>query len=148
MLFSTQPINLVVEKISWNTPVIQTPITYYINQKEKYLSFRHNCILTLMKSGAPFFRADIIYMIYLDVNNFSAVCLSIYYENLAVKASLTTMGHFLPKKLNICLFEIILNSTALNCQCLKHTLKFLIHVLCISNTSWREISSPRLDLGN
>ena len=88
-----------------------------------------------MKSGAPFFRADIIYMIYLDVNNFSAVFLSIYYENLAVKAFLTTMGHFLPKNLNIFLFEIILNSIALNCQCLKHTLKFLIRVLCIPNKS-------------
>ena len=29
---------------------------------------------------------------------------------------------------------------------MKHTSKFLIHVFCISNTSWKEVSSRRLDL--
>ena len=60
MVFSTQPINLVVEEISRNKPVVQTPITYFINQKEKYVSIRHNSTLTLMKSSSPFFRVDII----------------------------------------------------------------------------------------
>ena len=31
-----------------------------------------------MKSGAPFFHIDIMYMIYLDVKYFSVACLSIY----------------------------------------------------------------------
>ena len=47
-----------------------------------------------MKSGAPFFRVDIMHMIYFDVKYFSVVLLSIYYEKLAVKNTLTTMGHF------------------------------------------------------
>ena len=62
-----------------------------------------------MKSGAPFFRIDIMYMIYLDVKYFSVVCLSIYYEKLAVKTTLTTMGHFFGKKLNYCPSDIICN---------------------------------------
>ena len=53
-----------------------------------------------MKSGTPFFRIDTMYMIYLNVKYFSVVCLSINYEKLAVKTTLTTMGHFLAKKLN------------------------------------------------
>ena len=101
-LFSTQPINLIVEEISQNKPDVQTPIIYIINQKEKQVSIRHNSILTLMKSGAPFFRIDKIYMIYFDVRYFSVVFLSIYYEKLAVKTTLTTMGHFFTKKLNFC----------------------------------------------
>ena len=84
-LFSTQSINLVVEEISRNKSLVQTPITYFINQKEKYVSIRHNSILTLMKSGAPFFRIDIMYMIYLDGKYFSVVCLNIYYEKFPVK---------------------------------------------------------------
>ena len=60
-------------------------------------------------------------MIYLDVKYISFVCLSIYYDKLAVKATLTTMGHFFAKKLNYCLSDIICNSVALKCQCLKHT---------------------------
>ena len=47
--------------------------------------YTHNSILILMKSGAPFFRIDMIYMIYLDVNYFLVVCLSIYQEKHAVK---------------------------------------------------------------
>ena len=39
-------------------------------------------------------------MIYLDVKYFSVVCLSIYYEKLAVNTTLTTMGYFFAKKLN------------------------------------------------
>ena len=120
-LIYTQSINLVVEEISRNKSVVQTPITYFINQKEKHVSIRHNSILTLMKSGAPFFRIDIMYMIYLDVKYFSVVCLSIYYEKLAVKTTLTTMGHFFAKKLNYCPSDIICNSIALKYQCLKHT---------------------------
>ena len=88
-----------------------------------------------MKSGAPFLSIDIIYMIYLDVKYFSVVYLSIYYEKLAVKTVLTTMGHFFAKKLNYCPSDMICNSVALKCQCLKHTSEFLIHVFCISNTS-------------
>ena len=53
-----------------------------------------------MKSEAPFFRIDIMYIIYPDVKYFSVVCLSIYYEKITVKATLTTMGHFFAKKLN------------------------------------------------
>ena len=86
---------------------------------------RHHSILTLMKSGATFFSIDIIYMIYLDVKYFSVVCLSIYYEKITVKTTLTTMRHSFEKKLNFCLSNIILNSIALKCQCSKH---FLIHV--------------------
>ena len=33
--FSAQPINLVVEEITRNKSVVQTPITYFINQKGK-----------------------------------------------------------------------------------------------------------------
>ena len=58
--FLLRPINLVVEEISQNKSVVQTPVTYFINQKEKHVSIRHNSILTLMKSGTPFFRIDII----------------------------------------------------------------------------------------
>ena len=70
---STQPIKLVVEEISRNKRVVQTPITYFINQKEKHMSIWHNSILTWIKSDAPFFRIDIIYMIYFDVKHFSVV---------------------------------------------------------------------------
>ena len=147
MLFSTQPINLVVEEISRNKPVVQTPITYFINQNEKHVSIQHNSILILMKSGEPFFRIDMMFMIYLDVKYFSVVCLSIYYEKLVVKTTLPTMGHFFATKLNYCPSDIIWNSIALKCQYLRHFSEFLIHVFGISNTR-REISSPRLDLGN
>ena len=82
-LFSTELINLVVEKISRNRSVVQTPITYFINQKEKHVSIRHDSMLTLMKSGAPFFHIDLMYMIYLYVKYFSVVFLSICYEKLA-----------------------------------------------------------------
>ena len=41
-----------------------------------------------MKSGAPFFRIDIIYMIYLDVKYFSVVFLSIYHEKPTGKTTL------------------------------------------------------------
>ena len=116
-----QPINLGVEKISQNKSVVQTPITYFINKKEKHVSIRHNSILTLMKSGAPFFRNDIMYMIYLDVKYFSVVCFCVYYEKLAVKTKRTTMGYFFAKKLNYCSFDIIYNSVELKCHSLKHT---------------------------
>ena len=65
-LFTTHPINLVVEKISRNEPILQTPITYcYIkkNPEKNREPFQHNNILTLMKFGVPFFRIDIICMI-------------------------------------------------------------------------------------
>ena len=116
-----QPINLGVEKISQNKSVVQTPITYFIKKKEKHVSIRYSRILTLVKSGAPFFRSDIMYMIYLDVKYFSVVCLCVYYEKPAVKTKHTTMGHFFAKKLNYCLFDIIYNSVELKCHCLKHT---------------------------
>ena len=58
---------------------------------------RHNGILTLKKSGAPFLRIDIIYMIYPDVKYFSLVCLSIYLRNLLYTYKL---GHFFAEKLN------------------------------------------------
>ena len=74
-----------------------------------------------MKSRASFFRIDMMYMIFLDVKYFSLVCLSIYCEKLAVKTTLTAMGLFFAGKLNYCPSDIILNSIALKCQCLKHT---------------------------
>ena len=76
-----------------------------------------------MKSGSPFLRIDIMYMIYLELKYISVVSvyLSICYEKLAVKTTLTTMGHFVAKKLNYCPFDIICNSIPLKCQCLKHT---------------------------
>ena len=49
-----------------------------------------------------------MYLIYLDVKHFSVVCLSIYYEKLAVKTMLTTMGRFFAKKLDYFPFEIYL----------------------------------------
>ena len=120
-LFSTRPIKLVVEEINRNKSVALTPITFFIHQKEKHMSIRHNSILTLMKSGVSFFHIGVMYMIYLDVKYFSVVCLSIYYEKLAVKTTLTAMGHFFVKKLNYCPSDIICNSIPLKCQCLKHT---------------------------
>ena len=59
-----------------------------------------------MKSGAPFFRIDIICRIYLNVKYFSVVCLRICYDKLAVKTRLTTTGHLFAKKLNFCLPNI------------------------------------------
>ena len=67
--------------------------------------------------GTPFFRSDMMYMIFLDVKYFSVLCLSIYYEKLAVK----TMGPFFAVKLNYCPSDIIYNSLALKCQSLKQT---------------------------
>ena len=79
MLIYTQPINLVVGEISGNKSVVQTPITYFINQKERHVSITClSIIITLMKSWAPFFCIDVMYMIFLDVKYFSVVCLSIY----------------------------------------------------------------------
>ena len=106
-MFSTQPIKLLVEEISQNKSTVQTPITYFINQKEKHVSIQHNSILTLMKSVAPFFCIDIIYMICLNVKYFPVVCLSIYYEKLATKTKHTMMEPFFAKKLNYCLSDII-----------------------------------------
>ena len=34
--------NLLVEEMSQNKPVVQTPVTWFINQKEKHVSIRHN----------------------------------------------------------------------------------------------------------
>ena len=118
-MFSIYPINLVVEEISRNESAAQTPITCFINQKEKHVSIRQSSILTLVKSGATFFRIDIIYMIYLNVKYCPVVCLSIHCEKHAVKITLKTMGHFFAKKLNFCPSDIILNSIALKCKCLK-----------------------------
>ena len=140
MLFSSQPINLVMEEISGNMSVVKTPITYFTNQKEKHVSIWHSSMLTLMKSGGPFFRIDIMYMIYLEVKYFLVAGFSIYYQKLAVKTKLTAIRHFFGKKLNYCQSDITCNSIALKCQCLKHTSTFLIRVFCISNTSWRKIS--------
>ena len=98
--FFTQPINIVIEEISQNKSAVQTQFTYFINQKEKHVSIRHNSILTLMISGVPFFRIDIMYMIYLDVKYFPVVCLNIYYKKPAIKTTFITMGHFFAKKLN------------------------------------------------
>ena len=75
-------------EISRNKPVIQIPITYFINQKEKHVSIQYNSILTFIKYGAPFFRTDIMYMIYLHVKYFPVVCLSIYYEKFAAETTL------------------------------------------------------------
>ena len=105
-LIYTHRINLVVEEISRNKPVVQTPITYFLNHKEKHVPIRHNSILTLMISGAPFFRIDIICMIFLDVKYFSVVCLSIYCEKHAGKTTLTTMGHLFANKLTFCSSDI------------------------------------------
>ena len=106
---------------SRNKSAVKTPITYFINQKQKHVSIRHNSILTLMKFRAPSFRIDIMHMIYLDVKYFSEVCLSIYYEKHAVKTTHRTMGHSFVKKWNFCPSDIIWNSSALKYQCFKHT---------------------------
>ena len=114
-LFSTRPTNLVVEEISRKKSAVPTPIPYLLNQKEKHVSIQHNSILTVMKSGAPFFRIDIIYMTDLDVKYFTVVCLSIYYEKLAVITMLTTIGYFSATNLSYCPSDIICNSIALKC---------------------------------
>ena len=74
-----------------------------------------------MKSGAPLFGIDLMYMIDLDVKYFLVVCLSIYYEKPAAKVTLTTMEHFFARKLNYCQFDIIGNSVTSKCRLLKHT---------------------------
>ena len=51
-------------------------------------------------------------MIYLDVEYFSVVCLSIYYEKPAIKTTLRTMEHCFAMKLNYCPSDIICNSVA------------------------------------
>ena len=147
-LFSTQPINLAVEEISRNKSFVQTQITFFINQKQKHVSIRHNSILTLMKFAAPFFCIDVICMIYLYLKYFLVVCLSIHYEKLSVKTTLTAMGHFFAMKINFCPSDIIWNSIASKWQCLKHISRFLIHNFCKSSSLWQEISSSRLDLQN
>ena len=42
-------INLILEEIYRNKLVVQTPIIYFINQKENHVFDRHNSILTLIK---------------------------------------------------------------------------------------------------
>ena len=93
-----------------NKSAVQTPTTDFINQKEKHVSIRYNSILTLMKSGAPLFGIDLMYMIDLDVKYFLVVCLSIFYEKPAVKTTLTPMKHFSARKSNYCQSGIIGNS--------------------------------------
>ena len=67
----------------------------------------------------------------------------LYYEKLPVKTTLTTMGHFFAKKLNFCPSDIIWNPT-------RHVFAYLteIYLYNLTKMSWREISSPRLNLGN
>ena len=60
-----------------------------------------------MKSGMPFFHIHIVYMIYLDMEYFSIVCLTNYNEKVAVKTIFTVMGHFFAEKLNFCPPDII-----------------------------------------
>ena len=62
-----------------------------------------------MKSDEPFSRIflHLIYMIYLDAKYFPVVYLSICYEKIAVKTTLTSAGHFFAKKLNFCPPNII-----------------------------------------
>ena len=55
----------------------------------------------MMRSGAPFFRIDIMYIIYHDVKYFSVAFLSIYCEKLAVTTMFTPMGHFLGKEVKL-----------------------------------------------
>ena len=98
--FSTQLINL-VEEVSRNKSVIQTLITYFINQKEKQVSVRHNSLLTLVKSGKLYFHIDIIHTISLDAKSFSVVCLIIYYEKLTVKTTLPTTRQFIAKEVKL-----------------------------------------------
>ena len=92
------------------------PESAILQIKKKNVSIQHNSILTLMKSGTPFFRINIMYMIYLDVKYFSVVCLRICYAKLAVKMTFTTMGYFFAETLNYCpSSDIIWNSIALKC---------------------------------
>ena len=60
-----------------------------------------------MKSDAPFFRIDIIYMTCLYGKFFSVVCVSICYEKVAVKTTTTRVGYCFTKKLNFCPSDII-----------------------------------------
>ena len=88
-LFSTRPINLVVEEISQNNPVFQTPITYFINQREKYVSIRHDW-----------------YLHWYNLHGLS-------WSEVNVKTTLTAIGHFFANKLRFCPSDIILNSIVL-----------------------------------
>ena len=83
-----------------------------------------------MNSDSQFSCIDIIYVIYLDVKYLSVVFLSIYYEKPVAKPTLKMMRHFFAKKLHFCPPDITWDSIAL------------------TNTSWRQISSPCLYLGN
>ena len=111
-LFSIEPINLVVEEISPKKTCCSNSNHLFYKSKGKNV-YPTNSILTVMKSDAPLFCIDIIHTIYLDVKNFSVVCLCICYEKLAVKTTLTRVGHFFAKKLNLCPSNIIWNSSAL-----------------------------------
>ena len=56
-------------------------------------------------------------MFYLDVKYLLVVCLCIYYEKVAVKTTLTTMGHSFEKKLIFFpsdIIQITLKTTVLN----------------------------------
>ena len=103
-----QSINLVVEKFSWSKPIVQTPIIFFINQKEKDVSIQHN--INFDEIGTPFFSIDMIHMIYPDVKYFSGLCVSIYYKKLSVKTTLTMMEHFFAKKLNFLRPHLFLKS--------------------------------------
>ena len=59
-----------------------------MNQKEKHVSIRHNRVLTLMNSGAPLSRIDMMYMIYLDVKFFEKFVSVFTMKNLLSKLRL------------------------------------------------------------
>ena len=66
------------------------------------MSIQHNSTLTLIKSGAPFFRIDMIHMVHLNVKYFSVVSLGIYHEKLPVKTTLKTIKK---KQKNLKIFQ-------------------------------------------
>ena len=123
LIYNAQPINLVVEEISWNKSVVQTPITHFIYQKENNVFFRHSSMLPLMKSGAEHHFSALIWRtwFFLMWSIFQKFVSVFSYEKLTVKTTLTTTGHFFAKNLNYCPSDIICNSIALKCQCLKDT---------------------------
>ena len=116
-LFSAQPINLVVEEITRNKSVVQTPITYFINRKGKRV-YRHNSILTLDEIRGTIFPH------WYNVHDlswcklfFSSFSQDLLWETCCKKRDYKKKA----KNMNYCPSDIICNSFTLKYQCLKHT---------------------------
>ena len=91
---STQLLKKSLEKICYSN----SNHRFYKSKRKAYVNSACS-ILSLMKSGAPFFSIDIMYTIYLDVKYFSVVCLSIL--ETCCKNYAYNDGTFLRKKVKL-----------------------------------------------